>query len=125
VKLLFDSHISPAVARGLTRRCRALQAIHLRDWQRRRLLNAPDADLLAEAAREGWTLVTYDLRTIVPLLREWAELERHHGGVILVDDATIAAHDVGALIAALAQVWREEGVDDWTDRVQYLRRTGD
>ena len=124
MKLVFDSHISPAVARGVVRRCRGLQAIHLRDWQQRRFLNAPDAELLTAAARDGWVLVTYDLRTFVPLLRDWAETQQHHAGVILVDDTTVASHDVGALIAALAELWRAQGLDDWTDRVVYLKRSG-
>jgi len=88
VKLVFDSHISPAVAEGLILRCRGLQAARLRDWQQRRFLNAPAPELLAAAAHDGWTLVTYDLRTIVPLLRDWAETRQHLAGVILVDDAT-------------------------------------
>lgn len=123
MNLLLDSHISPAVAHALIRRCRGLRVLHLRDWHSRRLLNAPDPDLLAEAAREGWTLVTYDLRTIVPLLRLWAETDQHHAGVILVDDATIPSHDVGALAAALADLWQAHGQADWTDRAQYLRRS--
>lgn len=123
MKLLFDSHISPTVAHGLTRRSSKLVAIHLRDWQQRRFLNAPDPDLLTEAAAEGWTLVTYDLRTIVPLLRAWAEAGQQHAGVVLVDDRTIPAHEVGALVAALGQLWRDQGHEDWTDRVQFLRRS--
>jgi predicted nuclease of predicted toxin-antitoxin system len=121
VKLVFDSHISPTVARGLVRRCRGLQAMHLRDWQQRRLLHAPDPELLAAAARDGWTLVTYDLRTIVPLLRDWAETQQHHAGVILVDDATIPSHHVGALLAALVQLWQAQGEEDWRDRVVFLQ----
>lgn len=107
---------------ALARECPDVRAIHLRDWQSRRLLDAPDADVLEEAAREGWTLVTYDLRTIVPLLRHWAEMSRQHAGVILVDDATIASHNVGPLAVALTRLWEAEGKADWTNRIQYLRR---
>jgi hypothetical protein len=122
VKLLLDSHISAAVASGLAKRCPGLKVLHLRDGQQRRLLNAPDPVILTEAAREGWTFVTYDLRTFVPLLRRWAEAGLHHAGVILVDDATIGSWDVGALVSALVQLWHAHGKADWTDRAQFLKR---
>ena len=122
MKLLLDSHISAAVASELGKRCRNLEVLHLRDWQQRRLLNAPDPAILTVAAREGWTLVTYDLRTIVPLLRRWAEAGLHHAGVILVDDATIVSWDVGALVSALVELWHAQGEVDWTDRAQFLKR---
>jgi hypothetical protein len=69
VRLLLDSHVPVALVQALARAGPDLDCVHLRDWQARRWLNAPDPDLLSEAAREGWTLVTYDLRTIVRLLR--------------------------------------------------------
>jgi hypothetical protein len=122
VKLLLDSHVPVALVEALARTCPSLDCVHLRDWQARRWLNAPDSDLLLEAAREGWTLVTYDLRTIVPLLRRWAEAGQSHAGVILVDDASIPSYDVGGLAAALRALWQAQREVIWRDRVQFLTR---
>jgi hypothetical protein len=121
VKLLLESHISPAVARVLRRRCPSLVVLHLRDWRQGRFLPAPDPDLLAEAAQDGLTLVTHDLKTIPPLLRRLAEEGQHHAGVILIDDATISSWNVGEVAATLAALWRAHGRKDWTDRCQFLR----
>jgi len=68
------------------------------------------------------TLVTYDRRTIPPLLKAWAEEGRKHGGVIFVDENTISPADIGGLVRALIQLLKERGRQDWTDRVYFLRR---
>ena len=49
-------------------------------WDRRTPL------VCAEPPPKGLTLVTYDRRTIPPLLKTWAEEERTHGGVVFVDE---------------------------------------
>jgi hypothetical protein len=65
-------------------------------------------------------LVTYDQRTIVPLLRVWTEQEIAHGGVILIDERTIAQSNIGGLVRALAHLWEAEHQTDWTNQVVYL-----
>jgi hypothetical protein len=122
VKLLLESHVPPAVAQELAHRCHGWVVVHLRDWRRGAFLNAPDADLLAEASGEGFTLATYDLKTIPLLLRRLAEEGIHHEGVILIDDATVSSSDVGGLVRALAALWRAHGAEKWQDRCQFLRR---
>ncbi|MHB1308695.1 MAG: hypothetical protein ACYC23_16570, partial [Limisphaerales bacterium] len=83
-----------------------------------------DEVVLQEAHRRQLTLVTFDLRTIPPLLRQWAEQGIDHSGVILVDEQTLAQNDVGGLIAALGAVWKVHRDLDWTNRVVYLRSSG-
>jgi hypothetical protein len=77
--------------------------------------------IFQEARKEKLTLVTFDLRTIPPLLRLWAEQGFDHSGVILVDERTFAQNDIGALVTALCAVWLAERDRDWTNRVVYLR----
>ncbi len=122
LQLLLDEHISPAVGDGLRRRYRSLTVHSLRDWEGGAYLGQTDAACLENAARQGLTLVTYDRRTIPPLLKAWAEREQHHGGVIFVDEKTISPADVGALVRALAGLVRESGKWNWTDRVCFLHR---
>jgi len=76
---------------------------------------------LLEAAKQRLTLVTYDRRTIPPLLKLWAEEGRSHGGVIFVDEKTISPADIGGLVRALISLAREVGEVDWTDQVYFLR----
>jgi hypothetical protein len=122
LKLLLDEHISPDVAHGLDRRNRALEVRYLVEWEDGRFLGQEDSACLREAAAQGFTLVTYDRRTIPPLLKTWAEEERTHGGVIFVDERTISPADIGGLVWALTRLARETGNWDWTNRIYFLGR---
>ncbi len=77
---------------------------------------------MVEAGVQGLTLVTYDLGTIPPLLKRWAEAGRDHGGVIFVDQRTIPSSDFGSLARGLQALFRESGKWDWNNRVIFLRR---
>jgi hypothetical protein len=122
LKLLLDEHISPDAANGLRRRNRAIEVRYLVEWENGRFLGQDDTACLREAAAQGLTLVTYDRRTIPPLLKTWAEAERAHGGVIFVDEKTISPADIGGLVWALTTLAREAGNWDWKNRIYFLRR---
>ena len=122
LKLLLDEHISPDVAHGLRRRHRALEVRYMVEWENGDFLGQADSPCLREAAAQKLTLVTYDRRTIPPLLKTWAEQERTHGGVIFVDEKTISPADIGGLVWALTRLARETGNWDWTNRIYFLRR---
>ena len=128
LKLLLDEHISPDVMNGVQRRNRSV-VIHsiviqtMVQWENGNFLGKEDSVCLMEAAKQRLTLVTYDRRTIPPLLKLWAEEERSHGGVIFVDEKTISPADIGALVRALISLMDETGGMDWTNQV-YLLRSG-
>jgi len=85
-------------------------------------LGIPDDEMLAVAHAHKLTLVTYDQRTIVPLIKRLAESAASHAGIILVDERTFAPSDLGGLARALGVLWDELGRSDWTNRVVYLIR---
>lgn len=122
LKLLLDEHISPDVAEGLKRRHRSLVVRWMAEWENGNFLGQDDSACLLEATAQRLTLVTYDRRTIPPLLKNWAEEGRRHSGVIFVDEKTIFPADIGALVLALSDLARHTGKWDWTDRVIFLRR---
>jgi len=122
LKLLLDEHISPKVASGLRLRDQALTVYCMIEWEDGSFLGQEDAVCLREAAVQGFTLVTYDRRTIPPLLKAWAEEGSWHGGVIFVDEKTISPADIGGLVWALSALVKGTGESDWTDRVSFLRR---
>ena len=122
LKLLLDEHISPDVAHGLRRRNRLLIVRCMAEWEGGGFMGQEDSACLREAARQGLTLVTYDRRTIPPLLKAWAEQEQRHGGVIFVDEKTISPADIGGLVRALTNLSKQTGKWDWTERVYFLRR---
>lgn len=121
LRLLLDEHISPEVAKGLRRRDHSLVVYAMTDWERGDFLGQEDSVCLREAAAQGLTLVTYDRRTIPPLLKNWAEEGRRHGEVIFVDEKTISPTDIGGLIRALGELVKETRKLDWTGSVRFLR----
>jgi hypothetical protein len=122
LRLLLDEHLSPDVAEGLRRTNKNLVISWLAQWEGGRFMGLTDDLLLREAAAQGLTLVTYDRKTIPPLLKTWAETGRDHGGVVFVDDKTIPSSDFGGLIRALQKLLQETGRWDWTNRIYFLRR---
>jgi hypothetical protein len=119
---LLDEHLSPDVAEAVERGRPGVRITAIRNWRNGAYLGADDEGLIAAAHRDQLTLVTYDRRTIVPLMSRLASARASHGGVVLVDDRTIAADDIGRLARALTAVWDVFHADDWTDRVVYLAR---
>jgi hypothetical protein len=69
LKFLLDEHISPDVADGLRRRNRTIIVRYMVEWENGDFLGQEDSTCLQEAATQGLTLVTYDRRTIPPLLK--------------------------------------------------------
>src|SRR5664279_5433470 len=122
LRLLLDEHVSPKVAEGLRRRAPSMVVHALANWEGGNFLGQDDSACLMEAARQRLTLVTYDRRTIPLLLKTREESGRRHGGVIFVDEKTIAPADVGGLVQALHRLSRASGRWDWTDRICFLRR---
>jgi hypothetical protein len=122
LRLLLDEHISPAVAAGLVRRHRSLTVHSMVGWEDGRFLGQDDSSCLESAAQQRLTLVTYDRRTIPPLLKTWAEEGREHGGVIFIDEKTISPADIGGQVRALSNLIRAAAKGNWTSRVCFLQR---
>ena len=122
LRLLLDEHISPGVAQSMRRRDRKIIVFAMVDWEEGNFLGQEDSACLQEAAIQKLTLVTYDCRTIPPLLKDWAEEGRQHAGVIFVDEKTISPADIRSLVQSLSLLMKEARDWDWTDRIFFLRR---
>jgi hypothetical protein len=122
LQFLLDEHISPAVARGAIAKYPGIKITTLAAWRGGSFLGTSDAVFLSQAAKDGLTLVTYDQRTIRPLLKVWLESGVHHGGVVFVDQRTLSPRDFGGLIRSLGQLWKAQRRLVWTNRVVFLRR---
>jgi hypothetical protein len=61
-----------------------------------------DPQVLELAAEQARILVTRNARDFAPLLREWAEADRHHAGCILI--WTLDHHQFGAIIRGVTRL---------------------
>ncbi len=120
---LLDEHISPAVATGVAAWRTDITIVSLRHLQGGAYLGGDDKVLLRAAVERDLSLVTYDRRTIPRLLFEWGQAGISHGGIIFVDERSIAPHDIGGLVRALIHLWDSEGEFDWRDRLVFLKLT--
>jgi hypothetical protein len=121
LRILLDERISTDAAIGLRRRSRGTDVYAMAEWEGGNFVGAEVSVCLQEATSQGLTLVTYDRLTIPPLLKTWAEQARSHCGVIFVDEKTMSPADTGGLISALAELAKNAGSWEWTNRVFLLR----
>lgn len=121
LSLLLDENISPEVVRQVTEKRPDIVVTGIGRWQGGRFMAAPDTAILTAAVQEGMTLVTYDQKTIVPVLVQWGQAADVHAGVVFVDERSIASNDFGALVRALTVLWDAAHTEEWTNRVDFLR----
>lgn len=120
LKLLTDEHLSPMIAPAVRKLSPKATILCLHDWREGHFLGASDAMVLGEAATEGLTLVTFDVRTIPPLLKNWAVQGTDHAGVIFADRRSYPQNDIGGIARALAALWASHGKQEWQNRYFFL-----
>jgi Domain of unknown function (DUF5615) len=122
LQFLLDEHISPRVCSIVRERRSQVLIESLLEWQGGRLRGKDDPIVLAAAAEAGYTLVTYDLRTIPALLQAWAATGLRHQGVIFIDERTYRPQDFAGIGDALIRIWDSLGTFEWTERVTFASR---
>ena len=118
---LTDAHISPDVAAQVKAKRPEIVIHSLREWREGALLRAEDDIILTAAWEESLTFVTYDQRTIAPLIVLWGAEGRDHAGVIFVNRCTIAQSDRGSQVRGLLALWEAKHTQDWTNLADYLK----
>ena len=125
LSLLLDEMMSSVIADGVQARRPEISIQSIYSWRDGTLLSQPDRAILAAAAADGLTLVTFDVNTIMPLVAEWNAAGQTHAGVVFVDQWTIRPDDFGRLIRALEQLWDLAHHWDWTNLADFLRAPTD
>lgn len=121
-RLLLDEHIPPAIAEQLRAKLPDAIVDSVQSWRGGRLRNQTDERIILEAREEGWTLLTFDLATIPPLIADMTRLGEDHCGVIFVSTKSFAQNDYGGLVRALSEAWPQWIQRDWLNRVEFLQR---
>ena len=124
LSLLLNENISQTIAAQVKhhRPAQTIESVHT--WRDGAFAGPSDRTLLQTAREEGLTLVTYDQKTIPPLLAELYAEGQSHAGVIFIDDQTIPGNDFGTLTRALILLWERRGDEDWQDRIGFLEKPG-
>jgi uncharacterized protein YbjT (DUF2867 family) len=97
VKLLLDEQISGKVAERL--RERGHDVIAATDDPGLRSLSDPD--LFEAAQRQGRALVTYNQVDFEPIIREYAQTNREHHGLVIVHPTRFPSWEFARLAAAI------------------------
>jgi len=100
LRLLLDEHLSENVATS-SRSLAADIIASMVSWEEGAFQGQEDNVLLKAAHARGWTLVTWDQRTIAPLLQTWVGQGISHGGVVFCNRQTLATSDFGGIARAL------------------------
>ncbi len=122
LRFLLDEHISAAVCSIVRERRSEVLIESLLEWREGSLRGKDDPMVLAAAAEAGYALVTYDLRTIPPLLWVWAAKGLSHQGVVFIDERTCRPQDFSAIADALIRIWDDMETFEWRDRVAFASR---
>ncbi len=120
LQLLLDENMSQAVAAQIRSHRPGLIVESVHDWQGGVFEGRADEALLQAARAEALTLVTYDQKTIPPLLSKTSSMGESHSGIVFVDYYTVPSNDFGALTRALISLWEQFGNEDWRDRIRFL-----
>ncbi|MEO0808638.1 MAG: DUF5615 family PIN-like protein [Cyanobacteria bacterium J06643_4] len=120
---LLDEHISPKVSSQLQQKNAKIIVRTLQTWENGLYLQASDEKIINAASKQSLTLVTYDLKTIPPLLNKLAEEEQSHAGIIFVNEQTISSSNIGRLVKALHALWEKNHEQDWMNRCVYLSKS--
>jgi hypothetical protein len=121
LSLLLDENISPEIAKQINEKRSDIPITSVYNWHEGEYKGRPDEMILTTALQESLTLVTYDQKTIVPVLVQWGQLAREHAGVVFLDERSIANNNFGAQVRSLIALWDASHADDWLNRIDFLR----
>lgn len=100
MKLLLDEQISGKVAERLRRQ--GHDVVATTDEQTLRGLSDPD--LFEVAQGQSRAVVTYNRADFEPIVREYAEVNREHHGLVIVHPARFPSWEFGRLTKALTKL---------------------
>jgi predicted nuclease of predicted toxin-antitoxin system len=121
LSLLLDENMSPEIVRQIREKRSDIAVASIHHWHEGKYKAQRDEEILIAAAQEGLTLVTYDQKTILPVLVQWGQIGTDHTGIVFIDDRSIASNNFGALVRTLILLWDSSFNADWTNRIEFLR----
>ena len=121
LSFLLDEQISPEIAKQIDSKRSEIPIFSIHTWQKGYYLGVSDEIILQAAASEKLTLITYDQKTIPPILSEWGQANISHSGVIFIDYRSISPNNFGGLVRAIIWLWDTKSQGNWQNRIVYLQ----
>lgn len=121
LSFLLDEQISPEIAKQIEQKRPDIPIFSIHIWQKGYYLGISDEIILKAAVAEKLTLITYDQKTIPPILSEWGQANINHQGVIVIDYRSIPPNNFGELVRAIIWLWDTQRQADWQNRIIYLQ----
>jgi hypothetical protein len=121
LSFLLDEQISPEIAKQVENKRPDIPIFRIHTWQKGYYLGVSDEIVLKATTDEGLTLITYDQKTIPPILSEWGQANINHAGVIFIDYRSIPPNNFGGLVRAIIWLWDTQSQGDWQNRIVYLQ----
>ena len=121
LSFLLDEQISPEIAKQIDRKYPEISVLSIHSWQNGNFLGVSDEIILRAAKLEQLTLVTYDQKTIPPILVEQGQANINHAGVVFIDYRSISPGDFGKLIRAIVWLGQTQSESNWQNRIVYLQ----
>ena len=121
LSFLLDEQISPEVCKQINSKYPEISIVSLHHCQNDYFLGVADEEILQAAKLEQLTLVTYDQKTIPPILVEWGQANIDHAGVIFIDYRSISPGNFGGLIKAIVWLGQTQSNSNWQNRIVYLQ----
>ena len=121
LSFLLDEQISPKVAEQINSKHPEISIFSIHSWQGGNFLGTSDEAILEAAKREQLTLITYDQKTIPPILVQWGQTSINHAGVIFIDYRSIPPSNFGGLTKAIVWLWKTQKDSIWQNRIIYLQ----
>lgn len=114
MKWLADENFRSAIIRGLLRRAPALDIVRAQDVPE--VSGRDDRALLKFATAEDRVVVTHDLSTLIPAMREQMRIESRCAPIVMVPDSL----PIGAVVDDLLVLDGCTIETDWTAGVIYI-----
>ena len=121
LSFLLDEQISPEVAKQINRKYSEILVFSIHSWQNGNFLGVSDEEILQAAKIEQLTLITYDQKTIPPILVEWGQANIDHAGVVFIDYRSISPSNFGGLVKAIIWLWKTQNNSSRQNRIVYLQ----
>ena len=118
MKLLLDEQISGKIAERLRDRGHDVTAV----TDDPSLRGLSDSDLFEVAQQQGRALVTYNRVDFEPMVREFAQINREHHGLVIVHPTRFPSWEFGRLVAAIEGL--TAGADPGMSFLVWLRAPG-